>query len=156
MSIFQLYIITQTTYFLAIPILFHYLPKTLFFFDLIYTTRTKLIFWLNWIFKKLQKIVDSINFLSLSINPYQLLNFILLFSNQERFYFSFHLLTHISPTHLFGYHASGINSFLISFLNTLHCLNLLGQTKSLIWIKVSGSSSSKLSSTRLILLGIWY
>ena len=51
--------------------------------------------------------------------------------------------------HLVGCQATGINSLLRSFLYALRCLSLLCQTKSLIWIIVSGSSSSKLTTSRL-------
>ena len=42
-----------------------------------------------------------------------------------------------------GYRAVGNNFLAISFLNNLCCLYLLGQAKSLTWIIMSGSASSK-------------
>ena len=56
--------------------------------------------------------------------------------------------------HLVGCHSTSINSLLISFLHALHCLNLFRQATGLICIIVSGSSLSKLSSSRLMLLRI--
>ena len=46
--------------------------------------------------------------------------------------------------YLLGCHTTGINSDLISLLSAFCFLNFLRQAKSLTWIIVSGSSSSKL------------
>ena len=54
--------------------------------------------------------------------------------------------------HLVGYLYTGIDPLLISLLQHLSCLYLLHQAITLAWIIVSGSSLSKLSSSRLILL----
>ena len=68
------------------------------------------------------------------------------------FYFFFSSSAIQKFNHLLGWHATSINSLFISFLNVLLFSNSICQAKSLIWIIVSGSSSSWLLSPRLILL----
>ena len=52
--------------------------------------------------------------------------------------------------HLVRCHATGINYLLISFLHALCSLNLSYQVINLIWLIISGSQSSKISSSRLM------
>ena len=110
---------------------------------------------------------NSVNFCQLSnhlatiyqlftIIPHQILssiNFILIFISKIWFnsFFS-HLLACTSPHHLVGSHAADMNYSLLSFYNNLLRLNLWCQAISLAWKIVSGSSSSKLTSSRLTLL----
>ena len=109
--------------FLTPSTFFYYLPP---FFTKFYTT--------------------SFNFLS------PLINFILPSINQKMVQLFF-LFSRIHQSHhIVRCYVTGINFLLFSFWHGLHCLYLLQQMISVTWIIVSGSSPSKLSSSRLPLL----
>ena len=110
--------------FLTPSTFFYYLPP---FFTKFYTT--------------------SFNFLS------PLINFILPSINQKMVQLFF-LFSRIHQSHhIVRCYVTGINFLLFSFWHGLHCLYLLQQMISVTWIIVSGSLPSKLSSSRLPLLG---
>ena len=87
-------------------------------------------------------------------NSCQLFNFDYFSSAKKKCFYCLFLFFSSSDMHhshhLFGCYAIGINSLLFSFLHALSCLYLLHQVISLTSIVVSGSSTSKLSSSRLI------